>query len=38
MCEQETSQSIDQFLSRRGVVSNQTLRQVREIVGALIDR
>ncbi len=38
VCEQEKSQSIDRFLSRRGVVSNQTLRQVREIVGALIDR
>ncbi len=38
MCEQEKSQSIDRFLSRRGVVSNQTLSRVQQIVGALIDR
>lgn len=38
MCEQEKSQSIDRFLSRRGVVSNQTLSRVQKIVGALIDR
>jgi len=38
MCEQEKSQSIDRFLSRRGVVSNQTLKRVQEFVGVLIDR
>ena len=38
MCEQEKSQSIDRFLDRRGVVSNETLRLVQAIVAALIDR
>ncbi|MDQ3653619.1 MAG: type II toxin-antitoxin system PemK/MazF family toxin [Chloroflexota bacterium] len=37
MCEQEKSQSVERFIDRRGVVSNQTLRQVREIVTELID-
>lgn len=38
MCEQEKSQSVDRFLDRRGIVSNQTLRRVQSIVAALIDR
>jgi mRNA interferase MazF len=38
MCDQEKSQSIEQFLRRRGEVSEQTLRLVQQIVGTLIDR
>ena len=38
MCEQEKSQSIDRFIDRRGVVSDETLRLVQVIVAALIDR
>jgi mRNA interferase MazF len=38
MCEHEKSQSITRFMRRRGVVSDQTLRHVQEIVGAFIDR
>ncbi len=38
MCEQEKSQTIDRFMSRRGAVTSQTLKRVQEIVGALIDR
>jgi len=38
MCEQEKSQSIDRFIDRRGVVREETLRQVQAIVAALIDR
>jgi mRNA interferase MazF len=38
MCEQEKSQSIQRFIDRRGVVSDETLRLVREIVAKFIDR
>jgi mRNA-degrading endonuclease toxin of MazEF toxin-antitoxin module len=38
MCEQEKSQSIDRFIDRRGIVSEQTLQRVQAIVAALIDR
>lgn len=38
MCEQEKSQSIERFIERRGVVSHETLRLVREIVAEFIDR
>ena len=38
MCEQEKSQSIDRFIDRRGVVSEQMLRRVQAIVATLIDR
>lgn len=38
MCEQEKSQRVERFIDRRGVVSNQTLHRVQEIVAELIDR
>lgn len=38
MCEQEKSQSVERFIDRRGVVSDETLRRVQEIVAELIDR
>jgi mRNA interferase MazF len=38
MCEQEKSQSVNRFLDRRGVVSEQTLQRAQSIVAALIDR
>lgn len=38
MCEQEKSQSVDCFLNLRGVVREETLAAVQDIVAALIDR
>lgn len=37
MCDQETSQSIDRFVGRRGQVSSDVLRQTQKIVGRFID-
>ena len=38
MCEQEKAQSINRFIDRRGVVSQETLQRVQTIVAALINR
>lgn len=37
MCDQEKSQSIERFLSRRGKVSEETLRAVQRMVGRIIN-